>query len=66
MNFARNSKKQQKLVYLAKKKHIQETRIAKLRESIEEKEKREISSKRKKEISEAVKQIWWFVERARS
>ena len=25
MNFARNSKKQQKLVYLAKKKHIQET-----------------------------------------
>ena len=48
MNFARNSKKQQKLVYLAKKKHIQETRIAKLRESIEEKERKEKSQAKEK------------------
>ena len=30
MNFAKNSKKQQKLVYLATKKQIQETQKAKL------------------------------------
>ena len=39
MNFARNSKKQQKLVYLAKKKHIQKTRVAKLCKCMEEKER---------------------------
>ena len=48
-NFARNSKKQQKLVYLAKKKHIQETRIAKLRESMEEKERKEKSQAEERE-----------------
>ena len=49
MNFARNSKKQQKLVYLAKKKQIQETRIAKLRGSMEEKERKEKSQAEEKE-----------------
>ena len=49
MNFAKNSKKQQKLMYLAKKKQIQETRIAKLRESMEEKDRKEKSQAEERE-----------------
>ena len=41
MNFAKNSKKQQKLAYLAKKKQIQEFQKAKLRKSTKEKERKE-------------------------
>lgn len=57
MNFARNSKKHQKLVYFAKKNQIQENQIAKLRRTSREKGREKISFRRKTKLSESVKSV---------